>query len=235
MLLEKINNIYESNNYNILKCKVVGGNDLQCQINDIIVVSGNDIVVADFCLFEAKGFWKNSKYGLQFAVQEYEEIIPKNYKAICGFLNSGRIDGITPAITELIYKQFRNETIEVLDENASRIYEVLGITTSTARQIQFSYEKERFYKKALCQFKKYRFSENVLKKIFGKYGKKTIDIINQDPYALCQYGLGIKDVDKIASNDKICKKAKAIFLLTLNNKWKKIICWGYNIIIRKFI
>ena len=26
-----------------------------------------------------------------------------------------------------------------------------------------------------------------------------------------------------------------IFLLTLNNKWKKIICWGYNIIIRKFV
>lgn len=218
MLLEKKRIIFQSceNGYVVIECSVIdNSNDSYCKNGDLITVSGYDLEIADHCQMNANGSWKDTKFGMQFFIKEYEEIIPKNYKAIFGFLNSGRIQGITPPVAELIYKQFRNETVCVLDDDAAKIFEITGISESIANKIRFSYEEERFYKKLLKKFKQYKFPESVLKRVFARYGKDTADMLNKDPYILCSYGVDVNSVDRITSSKSSVGRAKAIILLTL--------------------
>ena len=75
------------------------------------------------------GHWKkDARYGLQFEMESYEEIVGSDKRSIVAYLSSGMIPGIGTVLAERIYNTFGAQTLEVLDQNPARIAEVPGIS-----------------------------------------------------------------------------------------------------------
>lgn len=78
---------------------------------------------------DLSGHWKRDpKYGLQFEMDSYDEVIEPGKAGIVAYLSSGLIRGIGPKLAERIYNTFGEDTITELDRAPERISEVPGIT-----------------------------------------------------------------------------------------------------------
>ena len=54
--------------------------------------------------YELKGRWgRDSKYGVQFEVEDYREVVAPTKEGIVGYLSSGQIKGIGPKTAEKIF------------------------------------------------------------------------------------------------------------------------------------
>ena len=63
------------------------------------------------------GHWKkDARYGLQFEMESYEEIVGSDKRSIVAYLSSGMIPGIGTVLAERIYNTFGAQTLEVLDQ-----------------------------------------------------------------------------------------------------------------------
>lgn len=89
-------------------------------------------------MLELNGKWENSKYGLQYMVDSFREIIPKTKEGIATYLSSGLIQGVGPATATLIVLKFGLDTLEVLEHEPERLLEVRGITQKKLDKIRQS-------------------------------------------------------------------------------------------------
>ncbi len=68
--------------------------------------------------YDMLGHWsKNPKFGVQFEVESYNEVVVPTKEGIIAYLSSGQIKGIGPKIAEKIYAVFGQQSLEVLDKN----------------------------------------------------------------------------------------------------------------------
>ena len=75
-----------------------------------------------------EGEWRMDKrYGQQFQCETWEEVMPATAYGIEKYLGSGLVKGIGPKFAKLIVGHFGTDTIEVIDTNIERLYEVPGI------------------------------------------------------------------------------------------------------------
>lgn len=200
------------NGYRVYLCKVIEA-DENCNIGDEIIITGYNIPRASNLRYVLEGKWKNSNYGLQYAVTSFEELIMPTYKGIVGYLSSGSIKYITPSIAERIYRTFRNETINILDNDVGRLKEVAGISDETVKRIMESYQYDRLLKKVLVKFKKYGLTKNKLAMIMKEYGSRTEEVLNENPYILSEFGIKLSTITKYNNNaENHIGKAKAVIL-----------------------
>ena len=83
---------------------------------------GYYLPTTDKLRYEMRGRWsKNPKFGLQFEVESYDEVIIPSKEGIVAYLSSGQIKGVGPVTAERIYDAFGEETLEVLDRDPERL------------------------------------------------------------------------------------------------------------------
>ena len=94
--------------------------------------------------YELKGRWaRDTKYGVQFEVEGYEEIITPTKEGIVGYLSSGQVKGIGPKTAEKIFQAFGMDTLRILDEEPERLLSIPGISEGKLKKIQESYLANR--------------------------------------------------------------------------------------------
>ena len=149
-----------------------------------------------------EGDWKiDRKYGKQFIVQSFEEVMPATVYGIEKFLGSGLVKGIGPKFAQLIVRQFGTDTIEVIETDIERLYEVPGIGKKRVEKIRESWEKQKDIKNVMLFLQGYGVSTAYAAKIYRCYGKESIDKVNENPYRLADdiWGIGFKTADGIAN------------------------------------
>lgn len=190
--------------------------DATCKCGDMIEIVGNKIPNATGLRYLVEGEWRLSpKYGEQLHVNFYEDIIPPTRKGIIGFLTSGRIEGITPAIAELVYAAYRNNTMRILDDAPQKLKDIPGIASEKYELIVKSYAYERIFKKMFLKYKKYGINERALRQAYSVYGKKVDSIISNNPYVLSDFGVSIPTLDLVARDFNVrdlTGKAEAVIL-----------------------
>ena len=72
------------------------------------------------------GTWQQSNYGLQLAVERYEEQLPKDTTSIVAYLSSGCIKGIGPNIAKAIVARFGTDTLDVMENDPDQLLTVKG-------------------------------------------------------------------------------------------------------------
>ena len=78
--------------------------------------------------YDMLGHWsKNPKFGVQFEVESYNEVVIPTKEGIIAYLSSGQIKGIGPKIAEKIYAVFGQQSLEVLDKEPERLLAIPGI------------------------------------------------------------------------------------------------------------
>lgn len=183
------------NGYSIMKVNVKGYKDLVTLVGSLLDVPVGSVLLCD-------GDWKvDKKYGSQFVVQSWEEVMPATIYGIEKYLGSGLVKGIGPKFAKMIVSKFGLETIDVIETDIERLHEVAGIGKVRVEKIRESWEKQKDIKNVMLFLQGYGVSTAYAAKIYRQYGKESIDKVKGNPYRLADdiWGIGFKTADGIAN------------------------------------
>ena len=194
-VVERITYQNPENGYSVMKVKVK-------DYSDLVTLVGNMLEVPVGSVLLCEGEWKvDKRYGSQFVAQTWEEVMPATLYGIEKYLGSGLVKGIGPKYAQLIVSKFGLETIEVIETDIQRLYEVSGIGKKRVEKIQESWEKQKDIKNVMLFLQGYGVSTAYAAKIYRQYGKESIDTVKGNPYKLADdiWGIGFKTADGIAN------------------------------------
>jgi exodeoxyribonuclease V alpha subunit len=168
--------------------------------NEVFTCTGSALELKEGDSITVTGEFKQTKYGEQLQCTAITKPEPKTTNEIESFLGSGLIPGIGPAIAEKIVKLFGGITFEVMDRQPEALLQVSGITEKNLEEIKEGWKAHRKQKDVLCFCFKLGVSNNMALKLFKKYGGKTIEKIQENPYRLIEdiEGIGFMKADEIA-------------------------------------
>ncbi len=204
------------NGWSVMKVKVK-------DYKDLVTLTGSllDVPVGSVLLCE--GQWKvDARYGQQYVVESWEEVMPATIYGIEKYLGSGLIKGIGPAYARAIVSRFGLEILEVIENDIERLLEVPRLGRKRMEKIRESWEKQKDIKEVMVFLQGYGVSTAYAAKIYRQYQKDAIKTVKENPYKLADdiWGIGFKTADGIASkmgyenNDP--RRCRSGILYTLN-------------------
>ncbi len=143
----------------------------------------------------------NPRYGKQFAAKSIEIKEPTSCDSIIKYLSSGLITGVGKVTATNIVSQFKEQTLNIIENNPSRLKEVKGVSERKALEIFQCYQDIKKMQNAVMFLQKYEISINLAVKIYEAYKEKTQLVLQKNPYQLIEdvEGVGFKTADKIAA------------------------------------
>jgi exodeoxyribonuclease V alpha subunit len=147
------------------------------------------------------GKWvTHPRYGQQFEISACELMIPASIEGIHGYLCSGIIRGIGPAIVSRIMAHFGEDTMDVLTHQPERLMEVSGIGKAKAASIAEQWRDHCTVSDIMALLSRYGLKGSYGPKIYGIYGTRSVEILSKNPYRLAEdmAGSGFFIADTIA-------------------------------------
>lgn len=193
-VVERITYQNAENGYSVMKVKVKGYDDLVTLVGNLLEVPAGSVLLCE-------GEWRvDKRYGQQFQCETWEEVMPATAYGIEKYLGSGLVKGIGPKFAKLIVGHFGTDTIEVIETDIERLYEVPGIGKKRVEKIRESWEKQKDIKYVMLFLQGFGVSTAYAAKIYRQYGKESIDKVKENPYRLADdiWGIGFKTADGIA-------------------------------------
>ena len=193
-VVERITFQNAENGYSVMKVKVKGYDDLVTLVGNLLEVPAGAVLLCE-------GEWRvDKRYGQQFQCETWEEVMPAKAYGIEKYLGSGLVKGIGPKFAKLIVGHFGTDTIEVIETDIERLYEVPGISKKRVEKIRESWEKQKDIKNVMLFLQGFGVSTAYAAKIYRQYGKESIDNVKENPYRLADdiWGIGFKTADGIA-------------------------------------
>ena len=190
---------------------------------DLVTLTGSllDVPVGSVLLCE--GNWKvDARYGQQFVVESWQEVMPATIYGIEKYLGSGLVKGIGPVYAKAIVSMFGLETLDVIENDIERLLEVPRLGRKRVEKIRESWAKQKDIKEVMVFLQGYGVSTAYAAKIYRQYQKDAIKTVQDNPYQLADdiWGIGFKTADGIASkmgygnNDP--RRCRSGILYTLN-------------------
>jgi exodeoxyribonuclease V alpha subunit len=98
----------------------------------------------------------------------------------------------------MIVRRFGADALKVLETEPERLLEIRGITPAKLEDIKSSYAESRCLKNLMILLSSFQVTPTTAKKIYEHFGAKSVDILQNNPYEICQVsGFGFKRVDAI--------------------------------------
>lgn len=137
-------------------------------------------------------------YGTQYKVLSYVEKVGKDEKSIVTYLGSGLFRGIGKTTAQRIYDKFKDQTMDIFENDINQLLKVKGISNATLRKIKASYEENQASKETQQFLIPYGFSIKQIVK-FGKVIQDDLlNKIKENPYILCKFqGVSFKMADNL--------------------------------------
>ena len=167
--------------------------DLYTAVGIMPYVSAGDTVML-------AGHWgSHSSYGKQFEVEYFDRCLPSEGTDVLRYLSGGAVKGIGPKTAQKIVGRYGGETFEVIENHPEWLAEFPGITLKKAQEISKNF-KEQFGVRDIMLLGKGEISATVALKIFKRYNVKSVEVIRENPYALCEdiSGIGFEKCDAFA-------------------------------------
>jgi exodeoxyribonuclease V alpha subunit len=202
--VERITYRNEENSYTIAKMKVEGRYDLVTVVGNLLSVSPGEVL-------KLKGEWQNHpKFGEQFKITSYESVVPATVKGIERYLGSGLIKGIGPVMAKRLVTKFGLETLTVIETGIKRLHEVEGIGEKRIEMIKKAWDDQKEIREVMLFLQGHDVSPTYGTKIYKQYGKKSIKVVQENPYRLATdiFGIGFITADKIAEKLGISKESQ---------------------------
>jgi len=175
----------------------------------VLKVSNSEVVTAKGCVPDLRegervclsGSWIfHPKFGRQLEVKNFSTQMPASADGIKKYLASGLIKGIGPKFAERLVQKFGENTLEIIDNNPNRLYEVDGVGPKRVEQIIQAWQDQKEISKVLVFLRGKDVPTSYAVKIFKTYGNESIQKIQENPYRLVDdiWGVGFKTADQIA-------------------------------------
>lgn len=178
------------------------------KLNSITVV-GYYLPIMERMKVDMAGRWKkDAKYGLQFMMESYEEIIEPGKNGIVDYLSSGLIRGIGKRLAERIYNTFGDDTITVLDNDPDRIREVPGINSKRCEQLRDSYLETRSARRIIVMLAPLDINAGQAVRLQKELGIRAEELLKERPYEVFERGLlSFEAADRLAERQSIPRTA----------------------------
>lgn len=139
-------------------------------------------------------------YGEQLHVEQMEPVALEDEIAMERYLASGAVKGIKAALAARIVRRFKGDTFRVMEEEPERLAEVKGISERKAMEIAEQMQEKKELRQVMMFLTQYGISTSLAVKIYKKYGMRTYQVIQENPYRLADdiSGVGFKIADEIA-------------------------------------
>lgn len=191
-----------------------------------ITVRGSNLPTNKKLYYRFMGKYENSKkYGLQFVADSYIEVINNDKDGIINYLSCGIIKGIGVKTAEKIYDKFGKKTVQILEDDPSKLLAIKGITQTKLEKIIESYKENRGSRDVMTYLMPFKISTRACFSVYSKYGISSMNTIKTNPYKLCNIrGINFEIADCIAKTEKLPMnsmsrfKACADFVLAKNEK-----------------
>ena len=162
------------------------------------VAVGYELPQTDKVSMALEGEWTTGKHGYQLQVENFEEIVPQTKAGVQGYLSSRLIKGVGEKTASLIVGRFGADALKVLENEPERLLEIRGITSDKLQDIKASYTESRCLRDIMILLSPFQITPTAATKIYEHFGAKSVDILRNNPYELCQVsGFGFKRVDAI--------------------------------------
>lgn len=191
-VIEDITFRNETNGWTVLQCSM--GRDELCAVGIMPFAASGEHV-------RLTGEWvEHPDYGRQLKVSQYESIMPATRSGMEKYLASGLIKGIGPATARLLIQHFGLHVMEVLESEPERLVEVEGIGPKRAAMIGESFQEQMEMRNTMMFLQKYDISPALCLKIYRRFGERTQEILQSNPYRLVDEvtGIGFRTADRIA-------------------------------------
>ncbi|HBH87027.1 MAG TPA: ATP-dependent RecD-like DNA helicase [Syntrophaceae bacterium] len=193
-LIERITFTSEETGYTVAQVKVYGRMDL-------VTVTGSMVNPLPGEVIKMKGEWNNHpKYGRQFKVVFCQTTTPATVHGIEKYLRSGLIKGIGPVMAKRIVRKFKEETLNIIENETAMLSDVEGIGTKRIGMIKKAWEEQKEIRAVMIFLQSHGVSSGYAAKIFKQYGNDAITIVQDNPYRLATdiFGIGFLTADRIA-------------------------------------
>ncbi|MDD3048539.1 MAG: ATP-dependent RecD-like DNA helicase [Bacilli bacterium] len=142
------------------------------------------------------------KYGFQFKVENYEQIMPETKNGMISFLSSGIFPGVGLKTATNIVEKLGDNALDLILDNYKNLLMVSSLTEKKALNIYRTLTKEANSYKNIIRLQNIGFSMNEATKIYNQYKDNTNVVIENNIYDLIEDvdGIGFITVDKVAFN-----------------------------------
>lgn len=154
------------------------------------------------------GAWTNHpKFGRQFKADQAKETKPATASALEKYIGSGLIKGVGPKTAKRIVSHFKDQTLDVFENQMERLIEVPGIAKKKLSMISDAWLEHRAIREVMMFLQSHGISTLFAVRIFKEYGENAIAWVSQDPYRLSNdfYGIGFFSADKVALSIGLAK------------------------------
>ena len=159
---------------------------------------GYEIPMTDAVKLALEGEWEKGKYGLQFVVEQWHEIIPETESGVYNYLSSGLLKGIGPKTAAEIVARFGVNSLKVIEKTPEMLLTIRGITEERLEEIKLSYAESRALRDIITLLAPFKLSPKAALRIYQYFGPASLEILRKSPYALCRIpGYGFSRVDAI--------------------------------------
>ncbi len=180
--------------YTVFKLSIPGeeivatGNFPYVSHGDVVILTGEYVV--------------HNTYGPQFKAVTCEKEAPTDEAAILRYLSCGAVKGIGPATAAKIIKRFGNAALEIIKNEPMRLSEIKGISPEKAERISQEYMKQFGIQDLMLYLARFKTSPEDAAKIYKRYGERSVEVINENPYVLCdeEIGFSFDRADEIADS-----------------------------------
>ena len=169
--------------------------------SDLLTVVGSLLGAQPGESLRLQGRWaSHPQYGRQFQVEAYDTMLPATIQGIRRYLGSGLIKGIGPKMAERIVDHFGQATLQVIEEEPTRLVEVPGLGPKRTGMITAAWEEQKAIKEVMVFLQGVGVSTSLAVRIYKTYRDDAIEVVRREPYRLAGdvWGIGFKTADQIA-------------------------------------
>ncbi len=132
----------------------------------------------------------HSNYGEQLKAEKVEREVKRDAASVLRYLSSGSVKGIGPVTARLIVERFGEKTLEILENDYTRLAEIRGISAAKAESIHEEYIKQFGLQEIIMFLSPFSVTPTEALTVFKKFGGSAVNFIKENPYLLCSDDIG---------------------------------------------
>lgn len=199
-----------NNFYKVLRLEV-DQDQTSLLVDDEIVVTGQFASIHLDTPYQFFGkIVTHPKYGEQFAVSHYQQVLPSSRKGLVDYLSSDRFKGIGPKLANNIVDCLGEEALTQIAQDPKALDAVPGLSAKKAEQLRTQVLKYQGTERIFMQLHDWGISPNLAQKIYQRFKADSLDLIKANPYVLVEEveGVGFARADQIGQELGIEPDAK---------------------------
>ncbi len=192
--IERVTFHNPENGFCVLRVAVPGERELTTVVGKLTTVAPGEHL-------EAQGHWTlDRQHGRQFQAEQLQTSPPASLAGIERYLGSGAIRSVGPKLAAVIVRQYKERTLDILDQHTDLLAHVQGIGPKRLKRIRASWHEQREVRRIVLFLYEHGIGTARAVKIYRAFGHEAIDRIRGNPYCLADEirGIGFPTADQLA-------------------------------------